>query len=104
VIAKSHSAKREFVDGGSAGIDAEGDFAKRFERGELSSRPADVRTTGATMPQMTGLLQLRVLRFRFFQDGDVGVGVFPEGKEVLVCRLGFGGITCDRVGATELKV
>jgi hypothetical protein len=36
VIAKSHSAKREFVDGGSAGIDAEGDFAKRFERGKLS--------------------------------------------------------------------
>jgi hypothetical protein len=26
------------------------------------------------------LLQLRVLRFGFLQDGDVGVGVFPEGK------------------------
>ena len=24
------------------------------------------------------LLQLRVLRFGFLQDGDVGVGVFPE--------------------------
>jgi hypothetical protein len=24
------------------------------------------------------LLQLRVLRLGFFQDGDVGVGVFPE--------------------------
>src|ERR1039457_2250071 len=31
------------------------------------------------------LLQLRVLRFGFLQDGDVGVGVFPEGKEILVC-------------------
>jgi hypothetical protein len=30
------------------------------------------------------LLQLRVLRFRFFQDGYVGVGVFPEGEEILV--------------------
>ena len=30
------------------------------------------------------LLQLRVLRLGFFQDGDVGVGVFPEGEEVLV--------------------
>jgi hypothetical protein len=29
-------AKREFVDGESAGVDAEGDFAKRFERGKLS--------------------------------------------------------------------
>ena len=24
--------------------------------------------------------QLRVLRFGFLQDGDVGIGVFPEGK------------------------
>jgi hypothetical protein len=30
------------------------------------------------------LVQFRVLRFRFFQDWDVGVGVFPEGEEVLV--------------------
>ncbi|MFZ3377203.1 MAG: hypothetical protein WA183_16775 [Chthoniobacterales bacterium] len=30
------------------------------------------------------LLQFRVLRFRFFQDWDVGVGVLPEGEEVLV--------------------
>ena len=27
---------REFVDGGTAGIDADGDFAKRFERSELN--------------------------------------------------------------------
>jgi hypothetical protein len=32
------------------------------------------------------LLQLRVLRLRFFQDGDVGVGVFPEREEVLSQR------------------
>ena len=28
------------------------------------------------------LLQLRVLGFGLLQDGDVGVGVFPEGEEV----------------------
>jgi hypothetical protein len=28
--------QRECVDGGSAGIDAEGDFAKRLERGKLT--------------------------------------------------------------------
>jgi hypothetical protein len=28
-------------------------------------------------------LQLFILRLGFFQDGDVGVGVFPEGEEVL---------------------
>jgi hypothetical protein len=30
------------------------------------------------------LLQLRVLRLGLFQDGDVGVGVFPEGEEILI--------------------
>jgi hypothetical protein len=30
------------------------------------------------------LLQLRVLRLGLLQDGDVGVGVFPESEEVLV--------------------
>jgi len=32
----------------------------------------------------TSLLQLRVLSFDFFQNGGVGVGVFPEGEEILV--------------------
>jgi hypothetical protein len=27
-------------------------------------------------------LQLRVFRLGLFQDGDVGIGVFPEGEEV----------------------
>ena len=31
----------------------------------------------------TPLLQLGVLGFRLFQDGDVGVGVFPEGEGIL---------------------
>src|ERR1017187_2805461 len=30
-----------------------------------------------------GLLQFRVLRLGFLQDGDVGVSVFPEGEEPL---------------------
>src|SRR5271169_3943354 len=30
------------------------------------------------------LLQLRVLRFGLLQDGDVGVGVFPESKKIFV--------------------
>jgi len=30
------------------------------------------------------LLQLRVLGFGLLQDGNVGVGVFPEGEEVFV--------------------
>ena len=31
--------------------------------------------------QCTGSLQLRALRLGFLQDGNVGVGVFPEGEE-----------------------
>jgi hypothetical protein len=36
-------------------------------------------------------LQLRVFRFRLLQDRNVGVGVFPEGQEILVggFRLGL---------------
>ena len=30
------------------------------------------------------LLQLRVLRFGLLQDGDVGVGIFPEREEIFV--------------------
>src|ERR1700691_5931494 len=30
------------------------------------------------------LLQLRVLSFGLLQNGDVGVGVFPEGKKIFV--------------------
>jgi hypothetical protein len=32
------------------------------------------------------LLQLRVLRLGLLQDGDVGVGVSPQGEEILQCR------------------
>ena len=36
------------------------------------------------------LLQLHILGFGFFQDGDVGVGVFPEGKKIQVCAARHG--------------
>ena len=40
-----------------------------------------------------GLLQLRVLCFGFLQDGNVGVGVFPEREEILVCGFHRGDVT-----------
>ena len=57
--------------------------------------PRDSSATGNS----GSLLQLRVLRLGFLQDGDVGVGVFPEGEEVLVNRARLGGVALKRVGA-----
>src|ERR1019366_1233647 len=51
------------------------------------SEIALITTTIARLSQQAGLfrlLQLRVLRLGLPQDGDVGVGVFPEGEEVFV--------------------
>ena len=39
---------------------------------------------GRTVSRYQRLLKFRVLGFRLLQDGNVGVGVFPEGEEVLV--------------------
>ena len=50
------------------------------------------------------LAQLRVLRFGFFQDRDVRVGVFPEGEEVLIGGFRFGGVACHRVSATDIEM
>jgi len=51
------------------------------------------------------LLQLRILRFGFFQDGDVGVGVFPEGEEILVSgeRPDAGGIGIRSLRGSRLQ-
>jgi hypothetical protein len=40
-------------------------------------------------------LQLRVLGLGFLQDGNVGVGVFPEGEEIFV------GGECPDAGEVE---
>jgi hypothetical protein len=51
-----------------------------------------------------GLLQLRVLGFGLLKDGDVGVGVFPEGEEVLVGCSGLVCVAFQSVGSGEAKV
>ena len=50
-------------------------------------------------------LQLRVLRFRSDEDGNVRVGVFPQREEILIGRLGFGGVALHRVcaGHSEMR-
>ena len=49
------------------------------------------------------LLQFRVLHLGLLQDGDVGVGVFPEGEEVIIGSLCLGGVALHGVGAPILN-
>ena len=42
--------------------------------------------------------QLRVLRLGLLQDGDVGIGVFREGEEVLICCATLRRVAGERVG------
>ena len=49
------------------------------------------------------LLQLRVLRLGLLQDGDVGIGVFPEGKEILIGGAAFGCVAGDSIGAGKAE-
>ncbi len=48
-------------------------------------------------------LQLRVLRLGVLQDGDFGIGVFPEGEEILVSGAGLGVVALESVGASDAK-
>jgi hypothetical protein len=49
------------------------------------------------------LLQLHVLRLGFFQDGDVRIGVFPEGEEILVRGAGVGRVALHTIGAGQAQ-
>src|SRR5215831_743251 len=58
---------------------------------------ARMRLSARTRTFSRRLLQLCVLGLGLLKDGDVGVGVFPEGEEVLVGCAGFGGIALESV-------
>jgi len=49
---------------------------------------------------MPALLQFGVLGFGLLQDGDVGVGVFPEGEEIFV---GIEGAGTSSIGISALR-
>jgi hypothetical protein len=51
----------------------------------------------------THSLKFRVFRFGRNEDGDVRVSVLPDGKEILIGRLGLGGIALHGVGASQLQ-
>ena len=49
------------------------------------------------------LLQFGVLALGLLQDGDVGVGVFPEGEKIFVGDTCFAAVANHCISATELK-
>ena len=50
------------------------------------------------------LFQLCVLGFRCDEDGDVGVGVFPEREEILISRASFLRVALQRIGTPQTKM
>ena len=38
------------------------------------------------------------------QNGDVGVGIFPEGEEILISGSCFGGVALHREGSPDLQM
>jgi len=54
--------------------------------------------------QERALLELSVLRLGFLQDGNVGIGVFPEGEEVLILGTSLGSVAGENVGAGEAEM
>jgi hypothetical protein len=50
------------------------------------------------------LVQFRVLRFCCNEDGNVRVGILPEREEILIGRLGFGGVALDGIGSADLEM
>src|ERR1022692_153592 len=68
-----------------------------FSRGTVSPRRStcyQVLSGSSSRELKLRLLQLRVLAFGLFQDGDVGVGILPEREEIFVGgeRADAGGI------------
>jgi len=73
-------------------------FVKTAEGGVENREQISGDDCWELMSRIRWLVQLRVLRLGFDEDGDAGIGVFPEGEEILIGGFGFGGVAGDRVG------
>src|SRR5215469_4606492 len=77
-------------------------------KGEAIGGNGRTQMTAGQRDQYPGkrrLLQLRVLDFGLLVDGDVGVGVFPEGEEILVSgeRSDSGGVGIGPLRSSRLQ-
>ena len=50
------------------------------------------------------LLQLCVLGFGLLVDGNVGIGIFPEGEQVLICSFCSRSVALYDISTGELQV
>ena len=50
------------------------------------------------------LLQFRVFRRGLLEDGNVGVGAFPECEEILICHLSLGSVALQDIGASKAEM
>jgi hypothetical protein len=84
------------MNGGTSLHTRKGQASRSAKHNERDGPPLSVipvpNNKETSAPAEPDSLQLRVLRLGFFQDGDVGVGVLPEGEEVLVGGAGPDGI------------
>src|SRR5438876_833262 len=60
---------------------------------------------GNELPRVIQVIRVKgSCTFGFLQDRDVGVGVFPEGQEILIRAFCFGHVAVDRVGSAKLEM
>ena len=50
------------------------------------------------------LRQFRVLRLGFLQNGDLRIGIFPEGEEILIRGLGFRGVARHGISTSNTEM
>jgi hypothetical protein len=76
----------------------------RVGMAEITSKPAPSESGGCAAQPPVGLWEFGVFGFSLEEDGDVGVGVFPGGEEVLIGGAGFGGVVREDSGAGNAEV
>ena len=79
--------------------------SQRRPDASLSGFSTAPRISGNLLPVAIKLasLQLRVLRLGLLQDGDVRVGVFPEGEKFQIRVARLRSVALDGVGAGQLQ-
>src|SRR5262249_6360189 len=62
------------------------------------------KVASSCAPRDKGSLQFGVFSFGLLQDGDVRVGVFPEGEEILISSARMGLVACQGVRARQSQM